>query len=349
MEYRKIGNTEIELSIFGLGCWSFGGGEYWGMEHDQKIIDQVVSHAVDLGVNYFDTAEVYNEGRSESSLGLALKNVQREKVIVGTKIAPSNCYSGQITKHCEASLSKLNTDYIDIYMLQWPIHAHSIRHFTHDQNLIDNPPSQDETIEELLKLQSAGKIRHIGVSNHSTRRLTSFSADTSIVINQLPYNLLSRAVEYEVLPYCKSRGIGVIGYSSLMQGILADVYPDIMSIPDMLKRTRHFDNNGNTKSRHGEHGFEKEVTESLNAIRKIAKENEISMADLSLKWAVANDAISSSLVGVRNVKRLEANIKAINESIDSNIINALSQVTDTLKEKLGNYLDYYEGAINDRT
>ena len=91
------------------------------------------------------------------------------------------------------------------------------------------------------------------------------------------------------------------------------------------------------------------MTESLNAIRKIAKENEISMADLSLKWAVANDAISSSLVGVRNVKRLEANIKAINESIDSNIINALSQVTDTLKEKLGHYLDYYEGAINDRT
>lgn len=349
MKYRKLERTDIQLSLFGLGCWAFGGGDYWGSNHDQKEVNKVVHAAADLGVNYFDSAEVYNEGRSETSLGLAIKDLSRDQLIVGTKIAPSHCFPGQISKHCEASLKRLNTDYIDIYMLHWPIHPHSIRHYTDDETIINNPPSVEEAMEGLLTLQKEGKIRYIGVSNHSASRLESFPEKDSIVINELPYNLLCRAPEYEILPYSKEKGIGVIGYMSLLQGILADIYPTIDDIPLLMRRTRHFDDRKNKLSRHGEHGFEKETQAALDAIRKISKEVGISMPDMALKWAVVNEAISTSLVGVRSVKRLEANIKAINEPLDPNIITELNLATNTLKDKMGGNLDYYEGAKNDRT
>lgn len=349
MEYRKIDNADISLSLFGLGCWAFGGGDYWGEDHDQKKVNDVVHHAVDLGVNYFDTAEVYNEGRSESSLGLAMKGIARDKFIVGTKILPANCYPDKIPEHCEASLKRLNTDYIDIYMLHWPIHPHSIRHSTTDEQVINNPPDLSEALEGLLKLKKEGKIRHIGVSNHSAFRLDTFPKEVNVVVNQLAYNLLCRAGEYEILPYCKKNGIGVIGYMSLLQGILADVYADIESIPSLMKRTRHFDSRSNKLSRHGEIGFEKETTETLNDLRKISQESGISMADLSLQWAVAHDAISTSLVGVRGIKRLEANVAAVNEPLDSQILSELNSVSNVLKEKLGNHVDYWESKENDRS
>ncbi|MEQ6118845.1 aldo/keto reductase [Reichenbachiella sp. MALMAid0571] len=349
MKYRKIDKTDIELSLFGLGCWAFGGGDYWGGNHDQKEVNKVVHAAADLGVNYFDSAEVYNEGRSETSLGLAIKDLSRDKLIVGTKISPSNCFPGKIAQHCEASLKRLNTDYIDIYMVHWPIHPHSIRHYTNDEAIINNPPSLEEAMEGLLTLQKEGKIRYIGVSNHSADRLEAFPENDSIVINELPYNLLCRAPEYEILPYCKEKGIGVIGYMSLLQGILADLYPTIDDIPMLMRRTRHFDDRKNKLSRHGENGFERETQAALDAIRKISKEVGISMPDLALKWAVVNEAISTSLVGVRSVKRLEANIKAINEPLDQQIITDLNLATNTLKDKMGGKLDYYEGAKNDRT
>ncbi|MFT7159509.1 MAG: myo-inositol catabolism protein IolS [Bacteroidia bacterium] len=349
MKYRKIDNADISLSLFGLGCWAFGGGDYWGANHEQSQVNEVVHRAVDLGVNFFDTAEVYNEGRSESSLGLAMQGIPRDKFIVGSKILPANCYPDKVAQHCEASLNRLKTDYIDIYMLHWPIHPHSIRHSTNDENVINNPPELSDALEALLKLKEEGKIRHIGVSNHSAIRLNTFPEEVNVVVNQLAYNLLCRAGEYEILPYCKKNGIGVIGYMSLLQGILADVYADIESIPFLMKRTRHFDSRQNNLSRHGELGFEKETADALNDIRKIAKDSGVSMADLAIKWAVAHDAISTSLVGVRGVKRLEANITAVNEALDFQLVNELNAVTDTLKEKLGNHVDYWESKENDRS
>lgn len=349
MEYRKIGDSELRLSLFGLGCWAFGGGDYWGSDHDQSAVNDVVHHAVDLGVNYFDSAEVYNEGRSESSLGMAIKGITRDKLIIGTKISPSNCFPGKVSEYCEESLKRLDTDYVDIYMIHWPIHPHSIRHFTQDQDIINKQPALSDTLDELLKLKQEGKIRNIGVSNHNAKRLDSFPSNVGIAVNELPYNLLCRAPEYEILPYCKRKGIGVIGYMSLLQGILAGIYPDIDSIPPMMRRTRHFDSRKNELSRHGEHGAEIETNMALEGIREIAAESGISMPDLAIKWAVANSAISSSLVGVRAVTRLEANIKAINEPLDDQIISKLNKVTEGLKKKLGNLHDYYESIANDRT
>jgi aryl-alcohol dehydrogenase-like predicted oxidoreductase len=193
MEKRLCKNSGLELSVLGTGCWTFGGGTYWG-DQNQKDVNEVVHESVRLGINYFDTAEAYNEGRSESSLGEAIAGIPRDKFLIGTKVSPSNCYPNTLMEHCEASLKRLNTDYIDLYMIHWPIHPHSIRHFTNDVAIIQNPPEIESAIETLRKLKQQGKIRNYGVSNFSQSRLNNLPLH-EISVNELPYNLLCRAIE----------------------------------------------------------------------------------------------------------------------------------------------------------
>ncbi len=222
MRYRKCGESDLELSILGAGCWSFGSGEYWGQQ-SQADTDVVVALSLDLGINYFDTAEVYNNGNSETCLGLALKG-KRHKAVVGTKLSPSNAYPDKIIAHCNASLKRLGTDYIDLYMLHWPIHSNSIRHFTDDEEIINNPPLVDDVFATLIQLREQGKVRCLGVSNFAPNRLAEArGCFDQIVANELPYSLLTRAIEIEALPYCSRTDIGVIGYMTLLQGLLTDV------------------------------------------------------------------------------------------------------------------------------
>ena len=347
MEKRICKNSGFELSILGTGCWAFGGGEYWG-DQNQNDVNNVVHASVDFGINYFDTAEAYNEGRSESSLGKAIIGIPRDRLLIGTKVSPSNCYKETLIGHCEASLERLQTDYIDLYMVHWPIHPHSIRHFTTDTRIIENPPAISEALEALHALKQQGKIRNFGVSNFSFNRLKDLPLE-EIAVNELPYNLLCRAVEYDALPVCKEKGIGVIGYMALLQGILADIYPSFDDIPVWQRRTRHFNCNSTKECRHGEEGAEKETDIALKNIRRICKESGFSMAELAVKWIPGNPVITCMLVGSRNIKELEANVKAVNVPLSKEIKDELDRITLPVKERLGNHFDYYESAENDRT
>src|SRR5680860_722291 len=270
MEKRKCKNTSMELSVLGTGCWSFGGGDYWGGQA-QSDVTKVVHESVNLGINYFDTAEAYNEGRSEVSLGEAIKGIPRDKLIVGTKVSPSNCYENTLIAHCEGSLKRLGTDYIDIYMVHWPIHPHSIRHFTDQQMVIDNPPNIQEAIGALRTLKKTGKIREFGISNFSRNRMEELPMN-EVAVNELPYNLLCRAIEYETMPYCQKHGVGIIGYMALLQGILADTFPTLDIVPKWRRRTRHFNSAGVEECRHGEEGVEAETNQALRGIRNLCKE-----------------------------------------------------------------------------
>ena len=347
MEKRKCKNTDLELSVLGTGCWSFGGGTYWGKQ-DQKAVNEVVHASVDLGINYFDTAEAYNDGRSESSLGEAIREIHRDKAIIGSKVSPSNCSKETLIRHCEDSLKRLQTDYIDLYMLHWPIHPHSIRHFTNRINIIENPPRIEETLEALRILKKQGKIRYFGVSNFSCNRLKNLPQE-EITVNELPYNLLCRAIEYETLPFCEEKGIGVISYMALFQGILSGKYTSVEDIPVMQRRTRHFDSAKNSECRHGEAGAEKVFLHALEAIRAICKSSGLSMAEVAIQWIVRNPAITCTLAGARNIAQLEANVKAVDIRLSPEIIDELDIVTQRLMNKLGNHFDYYESAENDRT
>jgi aryl-alcohol dehydrogenase-like predicted oxidoreductase len=349
MDYRRCGKGGPVLSALGLGCWQFGGGEYWG-DCEQRDADVVVRRAIEMGITYFDTAEAYNNGRSESALGRALKGLPRERLIIGSKVSPSNCYAKTLVAHCEASLRRLQLDWIDLYMIHWPIHPHSIRHFTDDQATIAAPPTVEEAFDALHRLKADGKIRHIGLSNFGPARLREAVAlAPDLVVNQLPYSLLLRGTEVEMLPLCKALGVGVIGYMTLMQGVLTGRYESLDDVPPYQRRTRHFDARRSPLARHGGEGAEAETQAALQAIAQVAAETGLSMAALATKYALAREGIGCCLVGARRPERLEEDVRAAEEPLPQHLVERLDRVTQPVLEKLGPSFDYYEAVANDRT
>jgi myo-inositol catabolism protein IolS len=347
VETRPCGTSGLGLPAVGLGCWAFGGGEYWGPQ-DQGDVDQVVHAALDLGMTYFDSAEAYNAGASESSLGRALGG-RRQRALVGTKVNPSNCAPATLRAHCEASLQRLGTDWIDLYMVHWPLNASAIRHFTSDGALISSPPDLAQALATLEALKREGKIRHWGVSNFGVRQLREVAAlGFQPAADELAYNLLMRGIEAEVLPHCRERGIGVLGYSALMQGLLSGKFSSIDELPAARTRTRHFA--GTRKgSRHGGPGVEAEVLAAVQAIAAIATELGVSMGDLAIAWAVANPAVTCTIVGCRNRQQLEENVRALSIPLAPATKARLDQATNAVLEELGPHIDYYQSIEDSRS
>jgi aryl-alcohol dehydrogenase-like predicted oxidoreductase len=333
MERRRLGRSELEISVLGIGCWAFGGGDldYWGAQ-DQRDVDAVVRTALDRGVNYFDTAEAYNEGRSEESLGRALRGC-RDRAIVGSKIGPENTEPSRLRKHCEASLRRLGTDRIDVYMIHWPITDHSTA----------------DAFATLEALQSEGKIRVIGVSNFGVEQLgEALEIGVRFDVNQLFYNLLSRGIEEGIMPLCAAYEIGIVGYMPLLQGFLADKFQTPEEIPEVRARTRHFAGS-RPLSRHGEVGAEREMFEALAGIRAVAAQQEIPMSHLALRWCIERREVSCVLAGVRNPSQLEDNIQALSNGLSAEIVRKLDELTEPVNQKIGSNPDYFEGRANSRT
>lgn len=323
MELRPCGKSDIEISPMGIGCWSYGGGDYWGPQA-QSDVTSVAHAALDAGINFFDTAEGYNEGRSEEALGVALKG-RRHEAIIGTKVGSPDPVI--IRERCEASLRRLQTDYIDIYMIHWPNDEFPI----------------DESMAELTKLKEDGLIRAIGVSNFGLSQLTAaLGTGAEITVNQLCYNLLSRAIELELLPLCIEHNIGILGYMPLLQGILTGKYKSAEEIPPMHSRFRHFRDDRPMAS-HGEAGVEHELFETLRGIRNIADAENIPMSRLAITWTMAKPGITCMLVGTRNVDELTENLRAIEYTPSDDVIQQLDQLTMPLLEKMGANLDYFTG------
>ena len=324
MEMRTCGKSGIEISPMGIGCWSYGGGDYWGPQA-QSDVNAVVHAALDVGINFFDTAEGYNEGRSEEALGAALKD-RRHEAIIGTKV--SRPYPDSIRENCEASLHRLQTDYVDIYMIHWP----------HDEIAIE------ESMAELTRLRTDGLVRAIGVSNFGVSQLTAaLGTGTELVVNQLCYNLLSRAIEIELFPLCQEHNIGILGYMPLLQGLLTGKYKRADEMLPVHSRFRHF-RDDRPMAIHGEEGAEKEVFETLEGIRKIAEDEQIPMSRLAIAWAMAKPGITCMLVGTRNVDELTENLRVIEWTPSADVIERLDKLTGPLLEKMGANPDYFTGA-----
>nr|WP_240633105.1 aldo/keto reductase [Paenibacillus montanisoli] len=330
-----------------MGCWQYGGGKYWGSQ-DQQDVNETVALAIERGVNFFDTAEVYNDGDSERSLGIALKG-KRDQVIIGTKVKPSNACPELLRLHCEQSLQRLQTDYIDLYMLHWPVERHAMAHFTTDEAVLAEPPALAEVFGMLQQLQKEGKIRQIGVSNHGINQMEEISqAGGSYIANELAYSLLSRAIEENILPYCKERNIGIIGYMPLQQGLLTGKYTFAEEVKPMQARSRHFHHSHGEGTRHGEEGAVEEVFRAIAQIRELANELGVHMISLSLAWAIANQGLSTILVGSRNREQLIQNLQAFSISLSPETVSELNSITKPVLDKLGNNPDYYEHRNNSR-
>ena len=338
----------LRLSRIGIGCWAFGGGEYWGNQ-DQRDVDIVVRMALEKGINVFDTARMYNDGASEVSLGKALKG-KRDRAFVISKVSPARAYRKTLKEECEISLKNLGTDYIDLYMMHWPINPLGVKHFTDDPETIAHPPSTEEAFAALSELKKEGKIRSVGVSNFGVKQLTEASAVCSdIAANELSYNIISRAIEAEILPYCLEHRIAVISSMTLQQGVLTGKYKTVEEIPPHQAHSRHFSQErGKGTSRHNENGAEAEVFRTVALLRELSDELGVSAAQLSAAWVLSNPGIACVLIGSRNEKQLEENIKAAVLRLSAETVKKINDASREVLDKLGNNPDYYENSKESR-
>ena len=347
--YMQYSNEAgLRLSRIGIGCWAFGGGEYWGRQ-DQKDADAVVHAAIEKGINVFDTARMYNNGESEISLGKALRG-KREKTFIISKVSPAKAYYKTLKEECEISLKNLGTDHIDLYMMHWPINPLGIKHFIGDSEIIANPPSTGEAFAALAELKKEGKILHIGVSNYGVKQLDEARQFcTNIAANELPYNVISRAIETKIIPYCARKKIAVISSMTYQQGVLTGKYKKAGDIPPNQAHSRHFrQERGKGTSRHFEDGAEEEIFNTVGILHEIADELGISMAQLAAAWVLANSKIACALIGCRNTKQLDENIGAADLKLSISIMRKINDSGDTVLKKMGDNPDYYENSKDSR-
>ena len=321
MQYTALGKRcDMQVSAIALGCWPFAGGDVWGAQEDADSI-AAVHAALDEGINFFDTAEGY--GRSEEVLGRGLMG-RRQEATVATKVSEANLAAKDVINACERSLRALQTDYIDLYQLHWPNW--------------DVPLA--ETVGALETLQEEGKIRAYGVCNFAEHDLSEMIALGQCVTDQLPYNLAWRGIERAVLPLCRANGVGVICYSPLAQGVLTGRYANADEMPEGLARTRLYSGE-RSMSEHGESGHEEELFTAVAQVRCIAADLGEPMAAVSLAWARQQEGVTSLLVGARNADEVRRNLPSLDLTLPADVLRQLAQVTDPLKEALGESLDMW--------
>ncbi len=331
MDKRELGTSGIPVSVVGLGCWPLGGGPGWGDIAEKQAI-ATIQAALDHGITFFDTAEGYNAGNSERVLGRALRG-KRDRAVIATKISPSNTAPDTLRAHCEASLQRLQTDWIDLYQIHWPMPNERV-------------PEALATLEEL---QAEGKIRAIGISNHGVSQMhTVLQENVTIVANQLAYNLLCRAIEFEILPLCQQHDISTIPYMPLMQGLLAGRYESPDDVPPFRARSRHFSSD-RPQARHGEPGAEKETFQAIAAIRETAQDLGVPMAQLSIAWLLERPGVATVIAGARETWQVEANVAAASLELEPDTVEALDRATAALKRAMGANADIWQGDERRRT
>ena len=288
--------------------------------------------ALEHGINFLDTAEGYGSGRSEEIVGKALVG-RRDQAVLATKISPTHTAPAVLRDYCEASLRRLQTDYIDHYIVHWPVTTHPVA----------------DSFKVLEDLKREGKIRSIGVSNFGVQQLgEAVATGVQLDGNQLCYSLLSRAIEFGILPLCRENGISVTAYMPLMQGLLTGKFRTIDDVPLFRMRTRHFSGD-REMARHGTPGAEEETFAAINAVRDIAEELGVPMANVALAWVMARPGLVSAVGGARSPEQVARNVTAMEVTLSPEVIARLDAATDVLKDKLGPNADYWNTMENART
>ncbi len=330
MEYRALGRSDLQVSTVCMGCWAIAGDRIWGPQDEEEAI-AALHTAVDLGVNFFDSAEGYGAGRSEELLGKAFKHM-RDQVVIGTKVSQGNLRPADLRQACEESLARLNSDYIDVYYMHWPNWEVPFA----------------ETLGEMQRLQDEGKVRFVGCSNFGARDLSDILQVAHIEVDQLAYNLLFRAIEYEIIPTCLAHDVSVAVYSPLLHGILTGKFGTLEGIPDGRARTRHFASGSRSMTRHGGPGAEAETAQALDRIRQICEGAGMPMAQVALAWLLRQPAIATVIAGARSPEQIRANAQAAELVLSDDIVRALTEATEPLKARLGPNADMWESEANSR-
>ncbi|MGD2090254.1 MAG: aldo/keto reductase [Candidatus Aminicenantes bacterium] len=293
MIVNRLGNTDIHLTAVGLGSWAMGGGGYkygWG-EQDDKNSVSTIHRAIELGINWIDTAPVYGEGRSEEVLGKALKG-KRDKVILSTKCGLHmddkkekwvfNLKKDSIRFEVEISLKRLQTDVIDLYQMHSPFPEEDI----------------EEAWSTLQELKKEGKIRYAGVSNFNLAHLKRVHPIHPVAFLQPQYNMIDPTIENEILDYCGKNNIGVIAFSPMCRGLLTGnmTKERVENLPEDDNRlTLPFFQ-------------EPELSANLKMVEKlhpIAERNNKTLAQLAIAWVLRRPEVTAAIVGARNPSQIE--------------------------------------------
>ncbi|PSP94521.1 aldo/keto reductase [Halobacteriales archaeon QS_4_62_28] len=310
MEYTYLGNTGLEVSRLCLGCMNFGSEQPW-MVHDHDEALDVIETALDHGITFFDTANVYSNGESEEILGTALAERDRSELVVATKVyfpmhdGPNG--QGLSRKHvldqAQASLDRLDTDYIDLYQIhRWDEHT-----------------PIEETLSALDSLIEEGVVRYVGASSMSAWKLMMALHEAEVnnyerfVSMQCEYNLVDRHEEANVLPLCADQDIGVIPWSPLAGGFLAGKYERGKDPEDGRAVTDEF----------MEKRFTDENWDVLDVVRELAEAKDATPAQVSLAWLLHKDLVDAPLIGPRTTEHLEDNVGAIEVELTDDEIERL--------------------------
>jgi aryl-alcohol dehydrogenase-like predicted oxidoreductase len=313
MEYRTLGRTGIKVSPLCLGAMMFGA---WGTpDHDESI--RIIHAALDAGINFVDTADVYSFGESEEIVGKALAQTKREKIVLATKVHGSmgrdpNAQGNSrrwIIAECENSLRRLGVDYIDLYQIHRPSPETDI----------------DETLGALTDLVRSGKIRYFGSSTFPAHEIVEAQwvaerrARERFVTEQPPYSILVRGIEKDVLPMCEKYGMGVLSWSPLAGGWLSGAFG--AGKENTSRRTamlpHHYDMSlpGN-----------KQKLDAVTALDKVAADAGLSIIQLALGFVLEHPAVTSPIIGPRTMEHLESQLPALDLRLGADVMDRIDEI-----------------------
>jgi aryl-alcohol dehydrogenase-like predicted oxidoreductase len=294
---RQLGNSDMNLTRIGFGAWAIGGGDWqfsWGHQEDTESI-AAIERALDLGINWIDTAAIYGLGHSEEVVARALKQSPHKPYIFtkcsmrwhGDRTIYRNLKGASVREELEASLRRLHVDVIDLYQIHWP-----------------DPESEiEEGWETMAKLKEEGKVRFIGVSNFNVAQLERAARIAPVTSLQPPYSLVDREVEAEILPWCRKHGVGVINYSPMASGLLTGkMTPErIKTLPadDWRRRNPQFNSPK----------LEKNLA-LVEQLRAIGNKHGVEPGVVAVAYTLHNPAVTAAIVGARRPGQVDGTVAA---------------------------------------
>jgi voltage-dependent potassium channel beta subunit len=321
MNYRRLGSAGVKVSEVSLGSWLTYGGS---VADDNAIA--CIHRAFELGVNFFDTANVYRRGAAEEVVGRALKGIDRDDYVLATKVyftmgdGPND--RGLSRKHimeqCERSLKRLGVDYVDLYQCHRP----------------DPATPLEETLRALDDLVTQGKVLYVGVSEWSAelideaRTLQRELGLDPIVSNQPQYSMLWRAIESEVLPLCKQLGIGQVVWSPIAQGVLAGKYRPGEAPPPDSRAANPEDSNFMALF------MNDEVLSAVQDLRPIADDLGITMAQMAIAWVLREPGVSSAIVGASRPEHVDENVAASGVELGADVLQRIDEALAPLLQRV---------------
>lgn len=327
MEFRKLGKSDLSVSVVTFGAWAAGGWMWGGTERSEAV--KAIQASYDLGVTSIDTAPVYGQGASEEIVGEAIKDIPRDKVQILTKYGlnwentngefffksadsngkPIDIYryaaKDAIIKECETSLRLLGTDYIDLYQIHWA----------------DPTTPIQETMEAVAQLIKDGKVRYAGVCNYTAEQMIEAEKYVNLVSNQVHYSMVHRKIEEELVPHTLQNNKSILAYSPIERGLLTG----------KMKPGYKFEEGDHRK---GVSFFTDENIKLTNAfldkIKPIAGEKGVSLGQLVIRWTVEQPGITIALVGARNAEQSIQNAKALEIKLNDSEIEFITDELDKL-------------------